>query len=159
MSKYIIVLLVLSHVSVMSESLADGYDGVSKLRTLFTSPLERQKLNEMRASGAFNNKASNQDAITSIRKPLVVKVDGVLLRENRAPVVWVNGKNTLNSNKIDDGIRVRKTRVSEDAVNVPVKVLNKTFVMKPGQVWSESKPEVVDEYQTKVPNKPADGVE
>lgn len=159
MSKYIIVLLVLSHVSVMSESLAKGYEDVSSLRNLFTSPQERQKLDAMRTSGAFNTKANIKESATVVRKPLVVKVDGILLRENRSPVVWVNGKNTLNSNKIEDGIRVRKTRVSEDAVKVPVKVMNKTFVMKPGQVWTESRPEVVDEYQTKAPNKPADGVE
>ncbi|MCW8955428.1 MAG: hypothetical protein OQL09_00970 [Gammaproteobacteria bacterium] len=159
MRKFSVSVIALVMAMAMSYSYANGYKDVSNLKTLFTTPSERQKLNEMRNSGFYAKKDNSNNKISIFKEPLQVKVDGVLLRGNSAPVVWVNGKSTLKTNRIDEEIRVRKNRISEDNIKVPVKVMNKTLVMKPGQVWTESRPEVVEDYQTKAVKKPLDGVE
>ncbi|MCW9012525.1 MAG: hypothetical protein OQL06_01985 [Gammaproteobacteria bacterium] len=126
-------------------------DQITQLRTLFTTPLERKKLDELRNAGQFDNKQNQQTGAPVIRAPLKVEVKGVVFRDKQKPVVWVNEGNTLKSQTIEDGIRVRTSGVNKNRLKVPVKVFQKNLSMKPGQQWTEADRIIQDKYQIKRP--------
>ena len=146
MIKWIIKLVIPVFIVIANVSAKD-YASIDELKTFFTSSSERSKLNEMRRSGKFGKQQSDSGISVSI-EPKKVKVRGVMIRENGDPVVWVNQGSTLNSQKIDNDIRVNTRRI-KSTESVPVKVNNRYLKMKPGQEWVESSNKIKDSYQTK----------
>ena len=132
---------------VTTDVCADNYASIGKLKTFFTTPSERSKLDEMRHIGKFGKKQADSGISIPI-EPKKVKVRGVMIRENGEPVVWVNEGSTLKSRKIDNDIRVNTQRI-KPAARIPVKVNNRHLIMKPGQEWTESSNRIEDSYQTK----------
>lgn len=126
-------------------------DKATRLRTLFTTPLERKKLNELRNAGEFDKNASQGSGSITIREPLKVEVKGIVFRETQKPVIFVNKGNTMKSRKIEDGVSVRTSGVKKDRLKIPVKVYQKTLSMKPGQYWTETDKKIRDNYQIKQP--------
>ncbi|TNF39268.1 MAG: hypothetical protein EP315_00045 [Gammaproteobacteria bacterium] len=127
---------------------AAEFDNAGSLKSLFTTPLERQKLDEMRNSGKFS-KSGGSDSTGLVRLPLKIDVRGIVIREAGQPVVWVNEGNTLKSEKIEDGVRVRSDYIRKEPVVIPVRVDSKTLKMKPGQQWDERSDKIQDKYQIK----------
>jgi len=130
--------------------IAAEYDQASELKTLFTTPVERQRLDNRREAGEFENNQQESSGPLIRLKPLKVEVKGVMFREKGNPVVWVNEGSTLKSKRINDDIRVRTKYVKQKNLKVPVKVNNKSLRMKPGQVWLETDGKVKDIYQIEV---------
>lgn len=151
MSKIVLPqICLLCFVCISHIAIADDFEKSDKLRTLFTTPLERNQLDDLRNSGEFDN-VKQENAVAIRLQPLKVEVKGVVYREKGNPVVFVNEGNTLKSNKIDDDIRVRSKYVKRKNNKVPLKVNEKSLKMKPGQTWIETEDKVKDNYQTKRP--------
>lgn len=145
-NKIAVILLALSQVSHVQ---ANGFESSANLKTLFTTPLERKQLDEMRDSGKFSKQQGNDNPASSIHLPLTIDVRGVVIREVGKPVVWVNDGNTLKSEKIDDSVRVRIEYINSEPVSIPVRVNQKTLKMKPGQQWQEFDSKIKEKYQIK----------
>jgi len=126
-------------------------DSAKRLRTLFTTPLERKKLDELRKAGEFDKAGGQSSGAAIIREPLKVEVKGIVYREAHKPVVFVNKGNTMKSQKIEDGVSVRPAGLKKGRLKVPVRVYQKTLSMKPGQYWTETDKKVRDNYQIKQP--------
>jgi len=139
-------MLLINHAVLAAES-----DQAARLRTLFTTPLERKKLDELRNAGEFDKATDKGSGPAIIREPLKVEVKGIVFRESKKPVVFVNKGNTLKSQKIEDGVSVRMSGVKQGKLKVPVKVYQKTLTMKPGQHWIETDRKIRDNYQMKRP--------
>ena len=131
----------------VSSVMANDYESVDKLKTLFTTSSERSKLDEMRRSGNFSKKQTDAGVSISI-EPKKVTVRGLMMRENGEPVVWVNEGSTLKSSRIDNDIKVNTQRI-KSGVKIPVNVNQRRLTMKPGQEWTESGNKIKDSYQTK----------
>jgi len=98
------------------------------LKTLFTSQQQRQDIE--------GNRKVNDAVDEQIQKtPSNIQVDGVLKRRDGKNVVWVNGKNTMDSSMVD-GVKVYSNSIS-DKNKVPMIVDGKKVYIKPGQTWSE----------------------
>ena len=126
---------------------ADTLDTESSLRTLFTSSQIRDQLNTQRNQGKFNKKTSSITAI--FREPLTVKMQGIVIRENKKPVVFVNDGNTIKSSKVNNEIIVNTNKVGAKAYKVPVRVNQRRVKLKPGQQWNETDRQVQESYRIK----------
>jgi len=131
-----------------SAAFSELLDTQKNLRTLFTSPHVRRQLDLQRQQGKFDKAAQTTSTIT-LRKPITVKMQGVVLRKNKKPVVFVNDGNTLKSSKINNEIIVGAKKTNQKIYKVPVRVNQKSVKLKPGQQWNESDKEVKDNYQIK----------
>jgi len=127
---------------------AEEFESARNLKALFTTPLERIKLDEMRNNGSFSKNTSNESS-NLVRLPLKIDVRGIVIREVGSPVVWVNEGNTLKSEKIENGVKVRSDYIRNEPVMIPVRVDQKTLKMKPGQQWDETSDKIQDKYQIK----------
>lgn len=148
MKTFIKIILLALSLTMASSVFAQEFDAASQLKSLFTTPLERHKLDAFRDSGKFNK--SQQHPISQIpRTPLKIDVRGIVIREAGQPVVWINDGNTLKSEKIDDSVRVRSEYIRKEPVIIPVRVADKTLKMKPGQHWDEQSDKIQDKYLIK----------
>lgn len=98
-----------------------------ELRTLFTSPQEREKID--------NNRESGVSVDGEVTGPSSVQVNGIVKRTNGKSVVWVNGKSTLD-NAMIDGVKVY-SNASNANNKIPVMIDGRKVYMKPGESWSE----------------------
>ena len=107
------------------------------LKTLFTSPAERQDINAARRGGQ-----SSGDGYVS--GPASIQVNGIVSRSDGKSVVWVNGKNTMNSSMVD-GVEVYSNAMNQKN-KIPVRVDGRMVYVKPGETWSEETGVVEDNY-------------
>lgn len=63
-------------------------------------------------------------------------------------MTWINGQSTLNSNTIQDNIRVQGQPRALSGANVSID--GHTVRIKPGQVWQAENNQVDELYKTKV---------
>ena len=153
MPKLLIILLLLLPYAAHSSEL----DSVDNLRNFFTTPHERNQLDQMRAAGKFSGQKS-ASTISIIREPLTVRMKGVVIRENNKPVIFVNDGNTLKSSQIDE-INVHDSQTPSTDLKVPVKVNQQRLKLKPGERWSEVDNIVQENYQIKPSKAEPDGKE
>lgn len=108
------------------------YD-VNNLKKLFTDKRQRAQIDAARA-GDYSG--------SEVQQATQVKVSGYMKRSSGKSVVWVNGKNTLDSS------RVGGVTVNTNAINnkVPVKIDGRTVYVRPGESWSEASGNVKDSY-------------
>jgi len=127
---------------------ANEFDAQKNLRTLFTTPDERQKLDKLRRQGKYNNQTPTPP-ITQAQKPVSLKMQGVVIRKNQKSVIFINDSNNLISNKIESDITVKPQANTDKTYIVPIQV-NQTHVkLKPGQQWNELDKSVKDTYEAK----------
>ena len=139
---------------------AEGFASATRLQSLFTTPAERQQLNKMREAGKFAGGMPLQSSSKAVtREPLKVEMRGVMIRDGDSPVVWVNQGNTLQSTTIEEGVRVKPQKMDAASKQVPVRIFNRTYRMKPGEVWTETSNRVEDAYQIKPEDSKSDGME
>jgi hypothetical protein len=115
---------------------AAGFNEQS-LKTLFTSPPERQTINAARRGG----QSSGSDFVPG---PAGVHVKGIMKRSNGKSVVWINNKNTMNSSMVD-GVKVYSNAMNKNN-KIPVRVDGRMVYVKPGETWSEETGVVEDNY-------------
>ena len=109
------------------QALAQQYSEQS-LKTLFTTPQERQAINSDRK----NNRASDNQAQVG---PSSVQLNGIVKRSNGKSVVWINGQNTMDSTNVE-GYKVYSNAINASN-KTPVVVDGKKIYLKPGETWSE----------------------
>ena len=132
---------------ISSSATADILDTQSNLRSLFTTSQIRDQLDTLRNQGKFNKRTSSKTAI--LREPLTVKMQGIVIRENKKPVVFVNDGNTIKSSKVNNEIIINTKTVGKAAYKVPVRVNQRRVKLKPGQQWSETDRQVQESYRIK----------
>ncbi len=109
------------------QAVAQDYSEQS-LRTLFTSQQQRQDIE----AGRRGSNLLEEQALVG---PSSVQINGVVKRSNGKSVVWVNGKNTLDSSMVD-GVKVYSNSISSQN-KVPVMIDGRKVYIKPGETWSE----------------------
>ena len=129
-------------------SIVDAANSQDELRTLFTTSSTRHKLDTLREQGKFKN-ANGQSSAPIFREPLIVKMQGVVIRKGKKPVIFANDNNTLTSQKVTDDIRINPKRLKKKSYKISVSVNQQYIKLKPGQQWDESKRQVQDTYQIK----------
>jgi len=129
----------------------------SDLQTFFTTKSERQQLNALRNSGAFSDDKKPTAGITF--KPLTVEMQGVVIRDNKKPVVFVNNENTLKTHHLSNDVTVRDHRIKKQNYTVPLRVKGESLKLRPGEQWQESDRKVQDKYQIKATNDKPDGMD
>mgnify|MGYP000182555188 CR=1 FL=1 len=122
---------------------------LNNLRTFFTSKQERIQLDKMRSSGKYSTKSGG---VSILREPLKVKMQGIVLRDGKKPVVFVNDENTLKTNQLSNDLTVRDYKINKQAYKIPVSINQQGVTLKPGQQWDESSRKVEDTYRIKESN-------
>lgn len=113
-------------------------NGDAPIGRLFTDPVERTRMDRYR-SGEKPRETVEKPSVSSVR------VDGVMMRSDGENVIWLNGKDTLDSDRIN-GIRVEPDAVDGDRLEVPVRVDGQRVRIKPGQRWTQGTGKVADDY-------------
>ncbi|HED33241.1 MAG TPA: hypothetical protein ENJ08_03355 [Gammaproteobacteria bacterium] len=140
---YIIFLLLIPPVSHGSDHQSE-FDKQDRLRTLFTTQQLRYQLDRLRNQGKY---AGNMQAETGVlRKPVKIKLQGAVFRDNKIPVIFINNKSTLQSPVINEKIVIDSEATKRKNYQVPVRINRKYISLKPGQQWDESNKEVQDSY-------------
>lgn len=127
-------------------------DGQAKyLGRLFTTPEQRQQLNELRHN-------YNPDQASERRRPSVggVTLNGVVIRSGGQHSVWVNGRNTLEGGQLSQGIKVDMGRIAPDRpVIIHLPETDQPLHLKPGQTYQVTGNQILEAYET--PRVPQDG--
>jgi len=123
-------------------------DTQKNLHTLFTTPHMRSQLNKQRMRGKFEIHKQT-DSVAKSHKPIMVKMQGVVIRKGHEAIVFVNDSNTLKSPKVNDELVVKSRAVLKENYKVPVLINNHHIRLKPGQQWSESNQSVKEIYKVK----------
>jgi len=143
--KYIILFYLMTIFN--SSSATSLLDRKNSLYTLFTTPSVRKQLDTQRSKGKFNNISQVITSPSTALKPVIVKMQGVVIRKNKKPVIFVNDSNTLKSSKVNNQLIINTRKLTKSTYKVPVRVNQNTFKLKPGQQWNESDNSVTDQYK------------
>jgi len=147
--KYFILIFIF-----ISSAYAENINMKNELRTLFTSPGIRAQLDKQRRQGKFILHNQEETTNSTPRKPVTVKMQGLVLRKNKPPVVFVNNNNTLSSRVIDSELVVKTNKIKKKKYIIPVRVFNKTIKLKPGQQWNDTDGKIKDSFEvSKIPEK------
>jgi hypothetical protein len=133
-----LIILLISLYAILPANSAAAYFDESALGRLFTTPQQRHKIDVFR-------KGSSTGITHERSSPTDVKVQGIMTRSDGKSTVWVNGKSTLDSNRVG-GVNVKLNSLNHKTDKVTV-IINKNVVrLKPGQTWSEDSGKVTDSY-------------
>jgi len=121
---------------------------VNQLNTFFTSQPTRSQLNNMRASGKYNEENTNSRVAVS-HEPVKVTMQGIVIRKDKTPVVFVNDENTLKTHHLSNDVTVRDHRIKKQQYKIPIRVSQQGVTLKPGQQWDQVTRKVEDTFQTK----------
>jgi hypothetical protein len=119
--------------------LAGADNGSEALKRLFTDQESRARIDAARKGDPV---IANSERDKSLNK---IRIDGVVIRENGENVVWVNGENSLKSNKTGSA-HVNTRQIDSQNYRVLIRTDDKTLRLKPGQVWSGESGKVTDDY-------------
>ncbi|VAW68972.1 hypothetical protein MNBD_GAMMA09-1939 [hydrothermal vent metagenome] len=152
MRNYLLIFLIFTFNSVYSSEL----DNASKLRTLFTSPDVRHQLDLLRKAGKYSTINASETSKPS-RKSIEIKAQGIVIRENKPPVIFINNKNTIKSNFINSNIKIGN--IIKQSYKIPVSVNNKAIRLLPGQTWHESDNKIKESYLVDHSHKTTDSID
>ena len=148
MYKLIILLLLLPLTSYAETS-------SKNLRTFFTSKPMRMQLDDLRSTGKYTK---DPGGLSISIEPVKVKMQGIVIREGKTPVVFVNDENTLKTHHLSNDVTIRDHKIKKQAYKIPIRVNQQGATLKPGQQWDESSRKVEDTYQIKQAKDKPDGV-
>lgn len=149
MYKLVILLLLLpltSHAEISSSK---------NLRTFFTSKPVRMQLDDLRSTGKY---AKEPGSASLLIEPVKVKMQGIVIREGKTPIVFVNDENTLKTHHLSNDVTIRDHKIRKQAYKIPIRVNQQGATLKPGQQWDESSKKVEDSYRIKQSKDKPDGV-
>ena len=150
MLRYFFSVILLCWVTSVSSADLNG------LQTFFTSKNERQQLDRLRDSGAFKNQQSQTTPEQSA--PDILKMQGVVIREQGKPVFFVNDENTLHTHHLSNDVEVREQLFKNDNYSVPLRVKGDKLRLRPGEQWRSSDRRVEDGYQINATKPMPDGM-
>ncbi len=117
------------------------------LQKFFTTKLVRKKLDLKREQENIKPSSHNKNNLNQ-PEPISINMQGVVIRKHHFPIVFINDRNTIKSQKISDGITVKiKSNINSD-YSVPLLINNKTIKIKPGQHWDEHTQRITKNYKT-----------
>ena len=119
---------------------------VDNLRTFFTAKQVRVQLDNLRSTGKYSE---NSSRASILREPVKVKMQGVVIRDGKTPVVFVNDENTLKTHHLSNDLTVRDHKIKKQGYKIPVRVHQQGVTLRPGQQWDESSRKVEDSYRIK----------
>ena len=128
---------------------------LDNLHTFCTTKQVRDQLDVLRASGKYSNGSSSASIL---REPAKVKMQGVVIRKGKTPVVFVNDENTLKTHHLSNDVTVRDHKIKQQDYKIPVRINQQGVTLKPGQQWDESSRKVEDTYRIKQTKDKPDGV-
>lgn len=141
-------------------SLAERKD--ESFNRLFTTPQQRQILDEWRAhgglkkshvSGTDENKADLEiEPVVDPGQP--VKLSGILMRADGRNAVWLNG--SLEKPTEGSAHTIRGSKLQSASVKVPLRANEPGAILKPGQVWVPDGQQVKEAYQIPQPKAALD---
>ncbi len=118
-----------------------GQTGSVDIGRLFTTPEQRQELDQVRYAVeikpvdlATDNEiqSKEQNAIPSI-DPIIVK--GLIYSDNGTSAAWINGNNTLHGGLNQEHIGINLERITADQVPILLKHSNKVINLKVGESY------------------------
>ena len=136
--------------SASGSAISDQYDA-NQLQRLFTTDKVRTQLDRLRFNTLNPNSPIASDT-PSLDQTVVIKnydvlLQGIMLREDNKNVAWVNSKNTLKNQIIDEGILVNPKRYDPQQRSAEI-ISNETVLqLKPGQVWMHDQSILQEAYQ------------
>ena len=130
----ILVLACATGISLVSGASQADYDDAD-LQKLFTDKKQRAQIDAAR-TGNYSGAGSQQTS--------KISVSGYVTRSDGKSVAWVNNKNTLDSQRIDD-VKIQRSSIGKNK-KVTVSVDGKRKQLKPGEVWHKETGEIVESY-------------
>lgn len=106
---------------------------------LFSTPIERQSIDQARASGVLPASTSAPAVETMIQSEVAkpnadsIVLKGVVIREHGDPVAWINNKSTLSAPVAADDFQIDSKRISKDGATLVIG--GKNIALKPGQIY------------------------
>lgn len=125
------------------------------LGRLFSTPIERQSIDQARASGALPA-STGAPAVEAMIKSEVAKpnadsivLKGVVIREHGDSVVWINNKSTLSAPVAADDFQIDRKRITKDGATLVIG--GKNISLKPGQVYDRDSGSTRELYERRAP--------
>ena len=128
----------------------------SAFGTLFTSPQQRETLNQQRAQGNMFLPESNPDAakkrqdVVPTEKPQVF-FNGYVIRKSGPNTAWANQKKLplTDQNAFKNGITAELDNIKGTSVPVKTSTLSNTTRLQPGQFLNKTTGEITEGYHLK----------
>ncbi len=114
-----------------TQSLAVDNSSVSELNTFFTTPELRSKLNKLRNSGHFDTVSHTSSVATPSPD---IKLQGLIYQNSKMPIAIINDHITTHKRSKNNRNYIHSA--DTDSLNVTVKTINRSILLKPGQFWS-----------------------
>ena len=120
--------------SVPQQSLGAG------LQRLFTTPQQRNELNELRKNPNRNN---NKETEIVPKVPPYITFNGLVTRSVGPTTLWVNNENSL----FQEGFRIEEQQ--RQGLNIPIQLAgqNQGFTLKPGQTLNTLNGEIQENFE------------
>lgn len=129
----------------------------SAFGTLFTSPQQREALDQQRAQGE-NFSAEPKPTMQTTISPNIVSTtaqkvffNGYVIRKSGPNTAWANQKALPKTdvNKIQNGISARLDNIEGTSVPVKISALSNSTRLQPGQFLNKSTGEITESYHIK----------
>ncbi|MBV1882479.1 MAG: hypothetical protein KUG82_12650 [Pseudomonadales bacterium] len=131
----------------------EDQDYSTQFNRLFTTAGERVLLDRIRREDVpegfdlDSNIDPNKESAAVIKKRrLELHLQGVMLRHDGNHVVWINGRNTMSTAELQEGVTVDLRHILKEGPAIPIGTFTSDFAIKPGQVWLEDEDRIVESY-------------
>ena len=125
----------------------------SAFDTLFTSPQQRESLDQHRSQGtAFLSAPKPRLRSTSTPKPKKIFFNGYVIRNSGPNTAWANDKEISNNNS---QISAKLNQIKGTLVPIKPSAASKTIRLQPGQSLNLETGKIAESYSQKKPIPPA----
>lgn len=128
----------------------------SAFGSLFTSPQQREILNQQRSQGKMFSAEPKTSLAVVPAKAQQVFFNGYVIRKSGPNTAWANQQilSKVDKNQSQDGISVKLDDIKGTSVPVKISTLSSSTLLQPGQFLNKSTREITEGYRLKhsVPN-------
>ena len=125
-------IIIISAVVLSLHVQADARFNEAELSTLFSTPQLRSKIDTYRSRQEYSSDSIQQAS------PSTIKLNGLVRRSDGNTTVWVNGRSNIDQATVG-GVKVPARQRTADSVAVYVD--GEIVRIKPGDSWSQKKPD------------------
>ena len=127
---------------------ADELADISKLDRLFTDKNQRKILNSNRLKNInITDSAVLKPNETVTINTEILKINGIVIRKNHAPSVWINNKRHIGRKKISDDLSMTGISSRNKHLIVRLKKDRKSIHLKTGQFWSDNDKKIHEGFE------------
>lgn len=120
-------------IALLLPSVAHAQFDEKQLQSLFMTVSQRKQVDDIRNG---KEKTIINERPEFVEKPEKITITGFVKRSNGKNVVWLNGKNTMQSDSLSD-VKVQMGGINSSN-EVPVIIDGKRQLLKPGETWLRS---------------------